>query len=107
MTQATDTGIRELRDLIVGMNTEVRGLKDLISDVDKKIDDVKADIRVMDTRLIEVEKKIEKLDTKIDKQDNRLWAFVGVMLTIALGALSTIGVRYIFINKFWEYKLLL
>ena len=57
MTQATDTDIRELKDLILG--------------IDKKID-------VMDTRLIEVEKKI-------DKQDSRLWAFGGIVLTAALG----------------------
>ena len=57
MTQATDTDIRELKDLILG--------------IDKKID-------VMDTRLIEVEKKI-------DKQDSRLWAFGSIVLTAALG----------------------
>lgn len=73
MTQATDTDIRELKDLILGL--------------DKKIDDVKSDIRVMDTRLVEVEKKLDKLDSKIDKQDTRLWAFGGIVLTASLGAL--------------------
>jgi hypothetical protein len=57
MTQATDTDIRELKDLLLGL--------------DKKID-------VIDTRLIEVEKKI-------DKQDSRLWAFGGIILTASLG----------------------
>jgi peptidoglycan hydrolase CwlO-like protein len=60
MTQVTDTDIREIKDLIQGL--------------DKKID-------IMDTRIIEVEKKIDKLDPKIDKQDNRLWLFMGLILT--------------------------
>jgi hypothetical protein len=57
MTLATDTDIRELKDLILGL--------------DKRID-------VIDTRLIEVEKKI-------DKQDIRLWAFGDIILTASLG----------------------
>jgi peptidoglycan hydrolase CwlO-like protein len=92
MTQATDTDIRALKDLMLGIGTEIKTLKDTISAVDNSIKDLKSDVRVMDARLIEVEKKI-------DKQDTRLWAFVGVILTIALGALSTIGVRYIFLTN--------
>jgi hypothetical protein len=41
----------------------------------------------MDTRLAEVEKKIDKLDTKIDKQDNRLWLFMGLILTTAIATI--------------------
>ena len=85
MTQATDTDIRELKDLILGL--------------DRKIDDIKSDIRVIDTRLIEVEKKIEKLDTRIDRLDNRLWVFLSALLTITIGTLSTLGIRYIIVNK--------
>lgn len=81
MTQATDTDIRELKDLIIGLDKKIDG-------IDKKIDDLKSDFRVMDTRLVEVEKKI-------DKQDSRLWAFVGVLFTIAFGGLTTLLVRYL------------
>jgi hypothetical protein len=59
MSQVTDTDIRELKDLILGL--------------DKKID-------IMDARLIEVEKKI-------DKQDTRLWAFGGIILADSLGTI--------------------
>jgi peptidoglycan hydrolase CwlO-like protein len=92
MTQATDTDIRALKDLMLGIGTEIKTLKDTISAVDDSIKDLKSDVRVMDARPIEVEKKI-------DKQDTRLWAFVGVILTISLRALSTIGVRYIFLTN--------
>ena len=79
MTQATDTGITELKDLIIGMNSEIKTIKDLVIDLDKKVS-------IIDTRLVEVEKKI-------DKQDARLWAFVGVLFTITFGGLTTVIVR--------------
>jgi hypothetical protein len=66
MTQATDTDIREIKDLILGL--------------DKKIDEVKTDLKIIDTRLIEVEKKI-------DKQDTLLWTFGGIILAAALGTI--------------------
>jgi peptidoglycan hydrolase CwlO-like protein len=81
MTQATDTDIRELKDLILGLDKKIDA-------IDRKVDDVRTDIRVMDTRLIEVEKKVDKLDGKIDKQDNRLWTFGGIILTASLTALG-------------------
>jgi phosphoribosylaminoimidazole-succinocarboxamide synthase len=77
MTSATDTDIREIKDLIGAGNDAIQKQ---IADLGKKIDDVKTDIKVMDTRLIEVEKKI-------DKQDNRLWAFGGIVLAATLGGL--------------------
>jgi uncharacterized coiled-coil protein SlyX len=51
MTQVTDSDIRELKDLLLGL--------------DKKID-------IIDTRLVEVEKKLDKLDTKVEKLDERV-----------------------------------
>ena len=66
MTQVTDTDIRELKDLILGLDKKIDGL-------DKKID-------ILDTRLVEVEKKI-------DKQDTRLWTFGGIILAAALGTI--------------------
>jgi septal ring factor EnvC (AmiA/AmiB activator) len=77
MTQLTDTDIRDLKDLIVGFRDEVKD----------ELAHIRTDIKVMDTRLIEVEKKVDKLDGKIDKQDNRLWAFGGLILAAALGTI--------------------
>ena len=76
MTQATDTDITELKNLIVGISTEIKNVKDLVIDLDKKV-------TVMDTRLVEVEKKI-------DKQDTRLWAFVGVLFTIQVSPVKPV-----------------
>jgi hypothetical protein len=74
----------------------------LIRELDKKIDvgfaDVRADLKVLDNRLTEVENKVDKLDGKVekinsdlngklDRQDNRLWAFVALVLSAALGTI--------------------
>jgi hypothetical protein len=71
MSQVTDTDIRELKDLILGLDKKIDDVKTTIVGLDKKID-------IMDARLIEVEKKI-------DKQDTRLWAFGGIILAASLG----------------------
>jgi peptidoglycan hydrolase CwlO-like protein len=75
MTQATDTDIRELKDLILGL--------------DKKVDEIKTDIKIMDNRLSNLEKGLPELKTEFkatsDKLDNRLWTFGGIILTAALG----------------------
>jgi uncharacterized protein Yka (UPF0111/DUF47 family) len=77
MTQVTETDIRDIKDLIQGLDKKIdtgfSEIKKNIGDVEKKIDNI-------DTRLIEVEKKI-------DKQDNRLWAFGGIILAAALGTI--------------------
>jgi flagellar capping protein FliD len=78
MTSATDTDIREIKDLIGAGNDAIHKQ---IADLGKKIDDVQTDIKVMDTRLIEIEKKI-------DKQDNRLWTFGGILLTATTATLG-------------------
>ncbi len=73
MTQATDSDIKDLTSLILG--------------IDKKIDEVRSDLRIMDARLIEVEKKVDKLDGRFDKLDNRLWLFAMLILGSALTAI--------------------
>ena len=82
MTQATDTDIRELKDLIQGLDRKIDGLDKKIdlgfANVDIKLAEIKGDIKTLDTRVVEVE-------NKLDKQDTRLWAFGGIILTAALG----------------------
>jgi hypothetical protein len=73
--------------------TDLRELKELIQAIDKKMDlgfaEVKGKLDLVDTRLTLVEASITKLD-------GRLWGFIGLALTVTLGSLLTVFIRYIF-----------
>jgi chaperonin cofactor prefoldin len=104
MTQATDTDIREIKDLIAA-NT--KAIADLtlemrlgFASVDTKLSDIKGEIKQVETQL---EGKIDKLDgkittltTNVSNLDGRLWGFGGTILAAVLAALLTIFGRYIF-----------
>jgi pyruvate kinase len=80
MPEITETGIKDIRDLMIGLDKKIDAVALQLNAVDKKVDDIRSDLRVVDTRLIEVEKKIEK-------QDSRLWWFIGVILTASLATI--------------------
>jgi hypothetical protein len=78
MTQATDNDIREIRDLILGLDKKLDAL-------DKKVDVFSART---DERLKALETQGSEIKTQLRSQDNRLWTFVaGAFLTI-LGFLA-------------------
>jgi hypothetical protein len=93
MTQATDTDIRELKDLITGLRAETRlgfaNIDTKFANIDTKLGDIKGDLKVIDSRLTIVEATLTKLD-------NRLWTFIGLVLTSTLGTLLAVFVRYMF-----------
>jgi hypothetical protein len=74
MAQRTDSDLRELKDLIQGLDKKI----DLL---DKKVElgfsDVNGKLDVINTRLTTVEAGLLKLD-------NRLWAFIGLGLTTTI-----------------------
>jgi hypothetical protein len=86
MTQATDTDIRELKDLIIGLD---RKMDAGFASIENKLTEIRGDIKLIDSRLVAVE-------TTVTKLDNRLWTFIGLVLTITLGSLFTVLVRYLF-----------
>jgi chromosome segregation ATPase len=63
MPQITETDIRDIKDLIIGLDKKIDAVAVQLNTVEKKVDDLKSDLRVVDTRLVEVEKKIEKQDS--------------------------------------------
>jgi hypothetical protein len=79
MSQKTETDLRELKDLITGLKEEMR----------LGFSDVKGKLDLVDTRLT-------LLETAVTKLDGRLWGFIGIALTVTLGSLLTVFVRYIF-----------
>jgi hypothetical protein len=66
MAQATDTDIRKIKDLILGLDKKSMKLRQISTS--------------SISRLIKVEKRT-------DKQDTRLWAFGGIILAAALGTI--------------------
>jgi hypothetical protein len=79
MSQKTETDLRELKDLITGFREEIK----------LELSDIKGELKLVNTRLTLVEASITKLDS-------RLWGFIGLALTITLGSLLTVFVRYMF-----------
>jgi hypothetical protein len=79
MSQKTETDLRELKDLITGLKEEMR----------LGFAEVKGKLDLVDTRLTLVEAALTKLD-------GRLWGFIGLALTVTLGSLLTVFIRYMF-----------
>jgi uncharacterized protein YpuA (DUF1002 family) len=81
MTQATDTDIREVRDLILAL--------------DKKLDaqDKKFDVFAAKTeeKLSSIDQRLERLEKRVDTQDARLWGFLGLIVTALLGLLAKLA----------------
>jgi predicted PurR-regulated permease PerM len=119
MTQATDTDIREIKDLITAGNAATqRQISELaistqkqISDLDKKIDVGLANI---DTKFATLREEMnvgfEKIDGRLDgindrlvavessnkTIDGRLWSLIATLLGLTVTALLGIFVRYLF-----------
>ncbi|WP_204106530.1 MULTISPECIES: hypothetical protein [Spirulina sp. CCY15215] len=116
-----DTKFNELDKKVDTKFSELDKKVDIkISELDKRIDtkfhelDKKIDTQFheLDKRIIEVGKQIDIQSTKIEgtnqriddfkeqlnKQDNRLWGFIGVLFTASLGGISAFLVRYLFLH---------
>jgi hypothetical protein len=106
MTQATDTDIRELKDLILGLDKKIA---DLTLEMRVGFSDLRGQVNTVEAKL---EGKIDKLDEqiktseaklegKIGKLDERtqlgFWGFIfrGTALA-ALAALTAIFIKYLF-----------
>jgi hypothetical protein len=79
MSQKTETDLRDLKDLIKAMDNKM----------DLGFNTIEGKIDKLDTRMTLVESAITKLD-------NRLWTFGGIALSVTLGLLLTVFIRYMF-----------
>jgi chromosome segregation ATPase len=114
MTQATDTDIREIRDLLLGLDKKIdgvdkkldvhiattseqlKGIDARFSGIDSQLVDIK---KSTDTQLADLKRQVveARTDLKSDltelrlqqrAQDNRLWSFLGALFLSALGFLA-------------------
>jgi hypothetical protein len=92
MTQATDTDIRELRDLILGLDKKIDGL-------DKKLEVYIAQsseqMKGLDTQLSDLKKNTDTqfsdIKTQLRSQDTRLWGFIVTLSLAIIGFLSKLA----------------
>jgi uncharacterized tellurite resistance protein B-like protein len=101
MTQATDTDIREIRDLIVAGNAATqKQIADLALSTQKQSADLREEMRLGFTKL---DGKIDNLDGRLvavessnKTIDGRLWGLIATLLGLTVTALLGIFVRYLF-----------
>jgi septal ring factor EnvC (AmiA/AmiB activator) len=89
MTQATDTDIREIRDLLLGLDKKIDG-------VDKKLDihmakteeqlkGIDARFAGIDARFTGIDAQLADIKVQLRSQDNRLWTFVAALFIAGFG----------------------
>jgi chromosome segregation ATPase len=61
--------------------------------------EVNGKLDVVNARLIGIDEKIKTSDVNITKLDTRIWAFGGFALTVSVGSLLTVFIRFLFMNS--------
>lgn len=96
MTTTTDTDLKELKDLILGLDKKITDVEKKLTEFDQKIDvqltEIKGEIKA---GFKEVEGKINVVEAKLDGLEKRLGnqefisrsVFIGLLLTL-LGGLA-------------------
>lgn len=74
MTTISDTDLKELKDLILGL--------------DKRLDSLDKNIEVQGVKLDAINQRLDDLREQVNKQDNRFW---GLFLALFIALLGIIG----------------
>ena len=77
MTQSIGT---ELKDLILGMDKK---LDVFIARTNERFNSI-------EQRFDSIDKRLDNLESQVKSTDNRLWTFVGILVTALLGALAKV-----------------
>jgi hypothetical protein len=103
MTQATDTDIREIRDLLLGLDKKIDGVdkkldihivktEERFNSIDERFNSIEIQIsdlkRNTDTKFADLKADVTDLKLQLRAQDNRLWTFVGGLFLAVLGFLA-------------------
>ncbi len=88
MTQTTDVDIKEIRDLLLGLNQKIDG-------VDKKLEVFQARteerFNSIDQRFNSLDQRLGSLEDRTKAQDSRLWTFVTALVLAALGTVAKLA----------------
>ena len=99
MTQSTDTDIRELRDLMLGLDKKLDGLDKRLevsqARNDERFNSIDQRFTALDTQLTDFKKSTDTqfADIKIQlrAQDTRLWGFIVTLSLAIIGFLSKLA----------------
>jgi hypothetical protein len=81
MTQMTDVDLRELRDLILGLDKRVEVFAA----------ETKERFNSIDQRFDSVEQRLGSLEDKVKAQDNRIWSFLTALILALVGLLAKLA----------------
>jgi hypothetical protein len=79
--QATDSGLKELRDLILGMDKK---MDVFIARTDERFNAIDERFKFIVTQLVEIKAQLKS-------QDNRLWGFIAVLSVAVIGFLGKLA----------------
>lgn len=88
MTQATDTDIRELRDLILGLDKKLDGMDKRLEVFQARTDER---FNSIDQRFNSIDQRLGSLEDRTKSQDSRLWTFVTALVLAALGIIAKLA----------------
>ncbi|NCJ05343.1 hypothetical protein GS597_02200 [Synechococcales cyanobacterium C] len=99
MTQATDSEIREIRDLILGMDKKIDSLDKRLevsqARNDERFNSIDKRFTALNTQLSDFKKttdtQLADIRTQLRSQDNRLWTFVTALILALVGLLSKLA----------------
>ena len=107
MAQSTDTELQQIKDLIYALDKKIdlkfaetdANIQALSKKTELSFSEVNGKLDVINTRLIGIDEKIKVSDTNITKLDTRIWAFGGFALTVSVGSLLTVFIRFMFTDS--------
>ncbi|NCJ06353.1 hypothetical protein GS597_07480 [Synechococcales cyanobacterium C] len=113
MTQATDSEIREIRDLILGLDKKIDSLDkrfevsqtrtderfnsidERFNSIDERFNSIDERFSALNTQLSDFKKttdtQLADIRTQLRSQDNRLWTFVTALVLALVGLLSKLA----------------
>ncbi len=100
MAQRTEPDLKDLTDIIKGLDKKIDGIGLRIEAIETKVNDLDKKVGIgfsdINGKLEVINNRATTVETGLTKLDNRLWTFGGIALSVTLGSLLTVFARYIF-----------
>jgi hypothetical protein len=102
MAQRTETDLKDLTDLIKGLDKKIDELGTTIESIETKVTTLDKQVGIgfseINGKFDVVNTRLTAVETSIKTFDARLWGFIGLTVSVTLAALLAIFTRFIFSN---------